>query len=280
MAAVLPASPSVPVRQRAHWVDRMAHLALAVVAVLLIAFLALPLLSILLQALQGRGWRVRLAPELHRLRQDAGVAGKPVEQRLGVCLGHGDQRAAGVCVCLCAGALVHALQVAVSRHHADPAPGTVAAVGHFADLLVWQPGRAQSVDAGAGNRPDLRRARHRDRRMFRRVSARVDDSGHRTQPVRCAPLRGRRRHGHIRRAQVFHHHAAGRQVRPDLCRVGHIHAGHDRLWHSQGDRGQLQCAGHRCVQAGDRPAGLRPRARWWRSSCWHRRSSPLRSTST
>jgi iron(III) transport system permease protein len=54
MSAILPASPSVPVRQRAHWVDRMAHLAMAVVAVLLIAFLALPLLSILLQALQGR----------------------------------------------------------------------------------------------------------------------------------------------------------------------------------------------------------------------------------
>ena len=54
MAAVLPVPEAAPVRQAAHWSDRVAHLALLAVALLLVAFLALPLLAILLQALQGR----------------------------------------------------------------------------------------------------------------------------------------------------------------------------------------------------------------------------------
>jgi iron(III) transport system permease protein len=55
MAAVLPSeAPATPVRQSAHWTDRLAHVALLLVAVVLLAFLALPLLSILLQALQGK----------------------------------------------------------------------------------------------------------------------------------------------------------------------------------------------------------------------------------
>jgi iron(III) transport system permease protein len=55
MAAVLP-RPSIrtPVRQEAHWTDRIAYVALAVVALLLVAFLLLPLVSILQQALQGK----------------------------------------------------------------------------------------------------------------------------------------------------------------------------------------------------------------------------------
>ncbi|MDQ6881736.1 MAG: ABC transporter permease subunit, partial [Pseudomonadota bacterium] len=48
-------------RQAAHWTDRVAHLALLLVALGLLAFLGLPLLAILLQALQGKegefvGW--------------------------------------------------------------------------------------------------------------------------------------------------------------------------------------------------------------------------------
>jgi iron(III) transport system permease protein len=39
--------------QRAHWTDRLAHVALALVALLLVGFLALPLLAILLHAVQG-----------------------------------------------------------------------------------------------------------------------------------------------------------------------------------------------------------------------------------
>jgi iron(III) transport system permease protein len=54
MAAVLPAAAALPVKQSAHWTDRLAHLALLLVALVLTAFLALPLLAILLQALQGR----------------------------------------------------------------------------------------------------------------------------------------------------------------------------------------------------------------------------------
>jgi iron(III) transport system permease protein len=41
-------------KQSAHWSDYIAHLVMVVVALLLIAFLALPLLSILLQALEGK----------------------------------------------------------------------------------------------------------------------------------------------------------------------------------------------------------------------------------
>jgi len=54
MAAVLPAVIAAPVKQSAHWTDRIAHIALLVVALALVAFLALPLLTILLQAVQGK----------------------------------------------------------------------------------------------------------------------------------------------------------------------------------------------------------------------------------
>jgi iron(III) transport system permease protein len=55
MAAVLP-SPMVaaPVRQASHWSDRLAHLALLLVALVLTAFLALPLATILLHAVQDK----------------------------------------------------------------------------------------------------------------------------------------------------------------------------------------------------------------------------------
>ena len=43
-----------PVRFRQHWVDRLAHVFIALIALVLIAFLAAPLASILLQALQGQ----------------------------------------------------------------------------------------------------------------------------------------------------------------------------------------------------------------------------------
>ena len=56
MAAVLPSTgdAAAPVKQSAHWTDRVAHAALFVVALALVAFLALPLLAILLHAVQGR----------------------------------------------------------------------------------------------------------------------------------------------------------------------------------------------------------------------------------
>jgi len=56
MALVLPSTGEAvaQVRQSAHWTDRVAHLALALVALALVAFLALPLLTILLHSVQGK----------------------------------------------------------------------------------------------------------------------------------------------------------------------------------------------------------------------------------
>lgn len=52
MVAALATTQLAPARQHTHWSDRIAHLALAGVALVLAAFLALPLLAILVQALQ------------------------------------------------------------------------------------------------------------------------------------------------------------------------------------------------------------------------------------
>ena len=41
-----------PVRQRVHWTERVAHAALALVALALLAFLAAPLFTLLLKAVQ------------------------------------------------------------------------------------------------------------------------------------------------------------------------------------------------------------------------------------
>ncbi len=54
MAAVLPVPHTAPVRQAAHWTDRLGHGALLLVALALLAFLALPLLTIAVQAAQGK----------------------------------------------------------------------------------------------------------------------------------------------------------------------------------------------------------------------------------
>ena len=53
MAAVLPAHPVAALRQRAHWTDRIAHAALLLIVLALVVFLALPLASILVKALQN-----------------------------------------------------------------------------------------------------------------------------------------------------------------------------------------------------------------------------------
>ena len=54
MAAVLPVPPTAAVRQAAHWTDRVAHGALLLVALVLLGFLAFPLLSIVVQAAQDK----------------------------------------------------------------------------------------------------------------------------------------------------------------------------------------------------------------------------------
>ena len=53
MSAVLSSAPVAALRQRAHWTDRIAHLALLLVVAALVVFLALPLASILVKALQN-----------------------------------------------------------------------------------------------------------------------------------------------------------------------------------------------------------------------------------
>jgi len=53
MSAVL-RQAGADLRIKSHWTDRIAHLALAVVALLLVAFLALPLMAILGQSIEGR----------------------------------------------------------------------------------------------------------------------------------------------------------------------------------------------------------------------------------
>ena len=45
---------SSPVRQTTHWTDRFAHLGILLIAVILIAFLAMPLAAILMQSLEGK----------------------------------------------------------------------------------------------------------------------------------------------------------------------------------------------------------------------------------
>jgi len=56
MAAVLPSTgeAAAPVKQSAHWTDRIAHAALLAVALALVAFLALPLGAILVHSIQGK----------------------------------------------------------------------------------------------------------------------------------------------------------------------------------------------------------------------------------
>ena len=57
MAATAALHAGAPVRQRVHWSDRIAHAALALVALGLLAFLAAPLAAILVQAMQDRDAR-------------------------------------------------------------------------------------------------------------------------------------------------------------------------------------------------------------------------------
>jgi len=52
VSAVLPAPAARVLRQRAHWSDRVAHAAIAAIAVALVVFLALPLAAILVKAVQ------------------------------------------------------------------------------------------------------------------------------------------------------------------------------------------------------------------------------------
>jgi iron(III) transport system permease protein len=54
VSAVLPAPAARALRQRAHWSDRVAHATIAAIAVALVVFLALPLASILVKAVEDK----------------------------------------------------------------------------------------------------------------------------------------------------------------------------------------------------------------------------------
>jgi hypothetical protein len=142
-------------------------------------------------AAKGRGrWRRALCRpgQLHRLRQNARAAAIGVEQPVGEPAGHRLHRAHGLPVCLRAHAQLHALQRPGAWHHPGAAVGAFTAVGHLLDLLVWQPGRAQELDAGAGGGPDLWRTGHRAGGDLLDLSARADDSGHFAGRVGRAPV--------------------------------------------------------------------------------------------
>ena len=53
MSAVLPLHAAAPLRQRAHWSDRIAHAALLLIVLALLVFLAFPLAAILVKSLQN-----------------------------------------------------------------------------------------------------------------------------------------------------------------------------------------------------------------------------------
>jgi ABC-type spermidine/putrescine transport system permease subunit I len=114
-----------PVKLRATASDH-AGAAVLVVALVLVAFLALPLLAILLQALQDKDGRfVWLANFVAYARTPALL--DSLWNSLWVsAAGHGGGRARGLRLCLCADAQPHALQAAVPWHHADPAAGAPA----------------------------------------------------------------------------------------------------------------------------------------------------------
>ena len=54
MSATVIRQPGAELRQRAHWTDRIAHLGIVLVALLLVVFLAMPLFAILSQAVEGK----------------------------------------------------------------------------------------------------------------------------------------------------------------------------------------------------------------------------------
>ena len=88
-----------------------------------------------------------------------------------------------------------------SRRRCSSAISLIYWFGNQGVLKGWSPRSA---------REHLRRARHRHRRVLRRLPARADDPGHRALARRRAPLRGGRRARHARR---------GASSSPSRCRA-------------------------------------------------------------
>ncbi len=240
---------------------RRARGAARLVALALVAFLALPLATILAKALQDRdGAFVGLA-------NFASYLGTPALLQSFV-----NSVWVAALVTVVTVPLAFGFAYALARS-CIPAKGmfrTIALIPLLAptllsaiSLIYWfgNQGIAKGLVTRPRLREHLRRAGHRRRRVLRRLSARADDPAQRARARRRAPLRSGRRARHVDAAQVLHHHAAGREVRPDLGGAGRLHAGDDRLRHPEGDRRQLQHARHRRLQARHRPAGLPARRR-------------------
>ena len=198
-------------RQRVHWSDRIAHAALAVVALVLLAFLAAPLASILLQALQdGEGRFVGLR-QLRRLRADAGAADLAVEQPVGV--GASSRWSTVPLAFGFAYALTRSCMPAKGLFRTITlmpllAPSLLSAIS----LIYWfgNQGVLKGWLTALGIDADLRRAGHRAGRDLRGLPARADDPRHRADAGRRAPVRGRRRDGHD---------ARGASSSPSRCRA-------------------------------------------------------------
>ena len=261
MSAVAPAAPPrAPLRQRAHWTDRVAHVALLAVALALVAFLRAA------AADDPRRSRCRTATAhssawptsstTSRRRRCCSRSWNSVWVSALVTVRH---RAARLRLRLRADAQLHAASRALFRtHHADPAAGAVAAVGHLADLLVRQPGRRSSAGSHrwASTRSTARRASC-CRRVLRGLPACADDPDHRADrsptrastrpPTPWAPRAARK---------FFTITLPGAKYGLISAALVDLHAGDHRLRHPEGDRRQLQHARHRRLQAGHRPAGL------------------------
>ncbi len=211
-------------------------------------------MGVAVQELPEPARRVRRPGQLPAVLFDAIAVRFGLEQPVRVGDHDPDRAAAGLRLCLCAAAQLHALEGPVPGGGPDPDPCAVAAAGDLAGLSVRQPGIPQGVPL---RRLDLRRGRHHRGPGLLLLSARADDPGGRAVDGRRQALRGGRRARRVEDTRLLHGHAAGCEIRRDQRGLRHLHAGRHRLRHRQGDRRPLQRAGHRHLQAGHRPAELR-----------------------
>jgi hypothetical protein len=254
-----------------HWTDRLAHVALAAVALLLLVFLAAPLAAILLKSVQDNndqwvGFRnfveyARTPALLQSLWNSLWVSALVTAITVPAAFGFAyalTRSRMGFKRPLRGITLIPLL-----------APSLLSAIsliywfGNQGVLKSWLDFVGIEQIYGA---PGIVMAE-----IFCAVPACADDPGDRAHRRRRAPVRGRRRDGHQRRAQVLDDHAAGRQVRADLAR---------RWWCSRwssptsasprSSAATSTCWPPTCSSWSSASRTSR-RARWWRCCCWRRR---------
>jgi iron(III) transport system permease protein len=188
MQGSMQAAAGAPVRQRTHWTDRCAHAAMALVALALVAFLALPLISILQQAVEGKeGEFVGLANFIAYAQTPAllnslwnSVWVSVVVTLITVPLAFGFAYALARS-CMPLKSLFRGITLIPLL-----APSLLSAIS----LIYWfgNQGVLKSLDAGCGHLANLRRARDCGGGVLCRISPCVDDSGDGAQPVGCPPV--------------------------------------------------------------------------------------------